>query len=454
LGRAPFDASAYYADAAVQERIREYCGASVRRAPTCTWISQLVPEGFATWEATPRHRADALPALFARGWDISRSLLDVRSLLVHVELDYMNPAAPADALLWPDRVFAAMEPIYRVVCGELRRLDLPLLDVMTGRGYHFTGRVPLSSVVVARLSALGDGTGRRRELAHRGFGLLAEYLAHRVLQLAAPSALPIVLNGTEVGAGGAGREAISIDLSEYGDPVGVRQLRVAFGTYQSHRIRPDVFGAPAAESVPILVAVPRRGRPLSWMLEHARSTRQAAALARTESAAVPIVTTGVGNLLTEYESSELRRFHRDFRAITPHAPAAWADTYDRIEEGGLPPCVGTSIRHPNDALLKPTVLQHVTRFLMAEGWHPRHIAGLVWSKYAREYAWGERWHRLDPAARAEFDVRVFSGLVAMRLDEAVDFNCVSAQEKGLCPGISCTHDLRVDRRRLLRQVAL
>jgi hypothetical protein len=55
----------------------------------------------------------------------------------------------------------------------------------------------------------------------------------------------------------------------------------------------------------------------------------------------------------------------------------------------------------------------------------------------------------DAGTRAEFDVRVFAGLVAAGIDRAVDFNCRSAQEKGLCPSEPCVHDLRVDQRRLL-----
>ena len=47
------------------------------------------------------------------------------------------------------------------------------------------------------------------------------------------------------------------------------------------------------------------------------------------------------------------------------------------------------------------------------------------------------------------DVRVFAGLLATGVDRAIDFNCRSAQEKGLCPAASCDHDLRIDQHRLL-----
>jgi hypothetical protein len=54
--------------------------------------------------------------------------------------------------------------------------------------------------------------------------------------------------------------------------------------------------------------------------------------------------------------------------------------------------------------------------------------------------------------RAEFDVRVFAGLVATGLDRMVDFNCVSAREKNICPDVGCPHDRRVLRERALGRV--
>jgi hypothetical protein len=42
-------------------------------------------------------------------------------------------------------------------------------------------------------------------------------------------------------------------------------------------------------------------------------------------------------------------------------------------------------------------------------------------------------------------------MVITGLDQGVDFNCRSAQEKGLCPGAVCTHDLRAERDRLFPQ---
>lgn len=89
---------------------------------------------------------------------------------------------------------------------------------------------------------------------------------------------------------------------------------------------------------------------------------------------------------------------------------------------------------------------------MAEGMPPRHVAAVVRARYGADHNWGTRWSWMDAQARAEFDVRVFAGMLATGADRAIDFNCRSAQEKGLCPGGWCGRDLRVERARLLEVV--
>jgi hypothetical protein len=163
---------------------------------------------------------------------------------------------------------------------------------------------------------------------------------------------------------------------------------------------------------------------------------------------MPIAGDGVARLAEDYAESSLARFHHVYYSTDAHPPTDWPRTYDRLNLSALPPCVATPLAFPNDLLLRPEHLQHVTRYLMSEGWAPRHIAGLVWSRYEKDFRWGARWSYLSPRARAEFDVRVFAGMIATGLDEGVDFNCRSAQEKRLCPPPACPRDLRVFRDRL------
>lgn len=457
----------YYRDPAVRTRVGEFCGASATSQPTCAFVTPLCPGPLTRWETAEHLPPTALDRAFDLGCDLARSMWDTASLIVHLDVDYFENTLAGDALLRPGHAFLRLEPVFRTIRFELARLELPLLDVMTGRGYQFTGRIPIDADVIDRLADLGrpaacrgletarGGPDARRDEAFVGMGMVLEHLAHEIVRRATPStAVPIVVNGTDVGKGGIGRESASIDLSYSGDLLESRHLRVAFGTYQNHLFRPDIFGRDTAARVPALAAVPRRDRPLVWMLEHARGLGQARTLAERESVALPNVTDGMERLVEEYLLSPVSEAHHDFYAITPHPPEAWINTYDRLDTRSLPSCVGWPLLHPNDALMKPAAVQHVTRTLLSLGWHPRHVAGLMRSKFARDYGWGDRWTRMDPVRRADYDVRVFFTLIAAGLDEAIDFNCVSAQEKGLCPRGTCGHNLRDDRARLLQGVVL
>ena len=460
----------YYRNPSVRARIREYCGLERGGRGSCVFVSAAFPADVPPtgWSLDPRFPPDDLDALLDRGADIFRSTWDRDSLPFCIDVDYLNATLLGHAFARPDEAFARLEPTYAVVVELLRDYGIETLALMTGKGYQFTGRVPLDSPVIHELADLvpdvpdwhdtlaarlppwiADRLAAVHSRAYVATGMAAEYLAHQVIRRGAPrSPIPLVLNGTQVGIGPTGRDAVSIDLSFAGDPLDVRHMRVAFGGYQQHRFRPDIYGAEVAALGP-LITVPRRDTPLDAMLSGPRQADGAARLAEGGSAHIPVSSTGLRGLIAEYRQSPLARFHQSFSATRPHGPEAWPDTYDRLQPADLPPCVAAPLLAPNDMLLKPEHLQHVTRFLLSEGWAPSHVAGLVWSRYARDFAWGDRWTYLSPRARAEFDVRVFAGMVRTGLDRGVDFNCRSAQEKGLCPSNGCPHDLRVSRDRLL-----
>ncbi len=457
----------YYRAPAVRQRIREYCGASGRAPVTAVFLAGMTAGAQVDWNHAPRFPPGDLDRLMRAGADLSRSMWDRRDLLVHLDIDYQNVDRPGEAFEHPGDAFLKMEPTRRAVQDLLDAFDLPLMAIMTGRGYHFTGRVGLASPLVASLAALvptpswiATCSERRPPWAratvtpklaraYTGLGLLIEYFAHLVIQSAVPhSHLPVVVNGTVVGPDPWGRECVSLDFTYAGDPLDIRHLRVAFGAYQMHRFRPDVMG-PAASTSPPLIAVPLASRSVMDVLQTGREPEAAADIAAHASAEIPIVADGIGRLLDAYRASALFRFHQDFYAAGPPPPSSWPEASDHLDLHALVPCVRSAIAAPNDLLLKPEHVQHVTRYLLSRGWHPRRIACLVHSRYAKDFGWGNRWTRMDAQTRAEFDVRVFAGMVATGLDQGIDFNCRSAQEKGLCPGEACTHDLRSDRDRLL-----
>ena len=459
----------YYAQPRVRARIVEYCGGADGTPPTAAYVAALSRKGgtgpfWPSWEDVPRVPASQIDTLWAASADLARSLWDTEQLIFMIELDYQNTDAPAEPFRHPADVFCKLEPAYQAALSVFQQLQLDVPAVATGRGYHFTGAIPLADPLVDRLAAMVPHTpdwyagidarrpkgvtaamSERQARAATGLGCLIEFAAHLILDRAADSAIPVMFNGTPVGLRSAvGRESVSIDFSHVGDPLDVRHVRVPFSTYQWHRLRPDIFGQQTATMIPPIAVVPRGRHSLLTPLMQGRDLGAASRAAARARPVLPNVARGVEHLLARYRASSLGRLHErldaDMRADgAAHPPL----------ERALPPCMTAALTRPNDLLLKPEHLQHLVRGLMSHGWRPAAIARRVQSAYAADHSWGDRWTtHMDTTTRATFETRVFSGMIGAGRDPLVDFNCVSAQEKGLCPRVPCTHDLRRDRERL------
>ena len=111
-----------------------------------------------------------------------------------------------------------------------------------------------------------------------------------------------------------------------------------------------------------------------------------------------------------------------FYSQEQHPAELWPETYDRQPLEILPACARVALETPNDLLLRPAFIRRLVRVMLALGWHPRHIAGLICSKYRRDFGWTQ-FVNVDPATRADFYTRVFAGLFAAGTDDLVDFNC-------------------------------
>ena len=239
--------SEYYADPFVRLRIREYCGGTADRRPTCVYFAAVrgIDGPQTSWDRAARFPVDAYAMLLGGGADVARSMWDRSNLLVHLDIDYQNIDVPAEPYHHTAEVFFKLEPVYRATQHVLRRFDLPLLAVMTGRGYHFTGRVPLESTVVDDLAAIAVDMPRwastvaerrppwtsaaiapRHARAYTGVGMLMEFLAHQVmLRARRHTPVPIVLNGTVVGSGLAGRECVSLDVADIERVARIRHIK-------------------------------------------------------------------------------------------------------------------------------------------------------------------------------------------------------------------------------------
>ncbi|HEY5753306.1 MAG TPA: hypothetical protein VIT21_09165 [Chthoniobacterales bacterium] len=409
-----------------------------------------------------------LPILFQEDADICRSLWDRDSLLADLDLEYVNFDQPAAAYLDPERAFGFQDPVARTVERLLLTFGIAPLHNLSGRGHHFIWRIRQNSAVFSRLAGLGRGTSSLWEISARshepdgtsvsyklasafaGLGLVMEYLAHRIRELAAPLCnIPVELTAVETDYGAQEREMISVDISEYGDPLHSRLVRVPFSHYLKPRHQRWLLGEELVRNLPALFCIPLF--EMDWRLGVAamRDPELTAELATRASTRIPDNTEAMENLVDEYEGSTLSDFHGWFYSQEHEPPERWPETYDRTPMEILPSCARTILTNPNELLLHPASMRLITRVMLALGWHPRHIAGLIRSKFEHDYGWGSQWLDTDPATRADFYTRLFAGLFVTGRDDLADFNCQSSQEGGTCLIADCPGNLALFRRSAL-----
>lgn len=454
----------YYNCPAVQKRLAEYCGGQTVDPESFTTeylsgMSETLKLDRFSEEYFFSTSRSSFFWLLEQGVDLFRAAWDRDATIGLLDVEYFSLTYPGEAYFNPERIFTLMEPLYRRIQRTFHRFGIQPLAIMTGQGYHFVFKVNFASRVHAHLIELGriekslitkynSPNGRRTRpvplgvgFAFDGMGRLLEYLAHLLVRDMGEhcNGIPVVCTDTAVGGK---REAIALDLSMYGDPLYTRDIRCPFSTYQKHKLLIGKFGERAAAEIPVLVTLPRSGSmKLQRLLRLRQDLAASQKFAATAENRIPESSAGVKNLMRAYRASKLYKFHRYFDSTEHDRPDSWPATYDRFDLGAIPPCAGYCLRFPNDNILKPTNLQTLVRVLMKQGWHPKHIAGLVRSKLERDHGWGRQWVRYDPATRANFYVRLFAGLLATGLDREIDLNCLSHAEKGYCLQPHCGFNL-------------
>ena len=456
--RPPRTGAHAHALTAVQARMLEFLGGPSLERSAAVYVA-AADERSGPLRYPPRPPATLWRSV-ERGCEVYRSLWDRASLIVHLDVEYVNFDFPCEPYLSPERAFAAQRPVVESIRHELSRLGIAALQLVTGRGHHFVWRVRRATKAYHRLVQLGrvpryleeryrqvegpNGENVELELgaAFSGLGLVMEYLAHRVQRAAGPrSPVPVQLTAVAAGPSERGREVVSIDISEYGDPLHTRAIRLPFSPYLKLQQQREVMGELHVEALPPLWVIPAEGLSERDALQTMRDPLAVEALAERCHTRIPDASAGTHRLALEYAGGRLARFHDWFYQQEPDPPQAWPETYDLLPADALPPCIRIILEQPNDLLLTPTGMQLVVRTLLGLGWHPRHVAGLLRSKFERDYAWGGMWEHYSPGARADFYTRLFAGLVVAGEDELVDFNCQSSREKGYCLDSSCTANL-------------
>jgi hypothetical protein len=413
---------AFYRSRVVRDRILEYCGAEDSRLPTAWGMAGYGgARGLSGADGSPVScpSVDPLRCLLEQGADVTRCLGDDRASLVLLDIDYVNHEDPSEAYRDPALCFETLEPVYRAAEAWFHSCGLRPLVIMTRQGYHLAGRVILDSQAHDLLVSLGrigepmKGKYLRYGLertdapkmgrAHEAIGRLLEYTGHRVIERLQKDGFEVPVKLADLPPEGGGR-FVCLDLSAHADPLYLRFVRTAYSSHQ----KAIVAGLPVP--VPFTFTLPRRGRTVATLLRARENPEEAMDLAQEDRADVPIF--GSAPLLRwieDYRRSRLALFHELFDDGWHDEPQEWDRTYDRLDPASLVPEAGWALSNPNPQLLKPSGLRSVVLDLRRKGWHPRSIAGLIRSKFERDYGWGDYWYRYDAASRADFYVRVICG---------------------------------------------
>ena len=454
----------YYGNRTVHQRMYEFLGGSNPRNATAAYIVGNDGRSCYSEPAPP----SLLPDFLRAGLEVERALWDRSSLIADIDLEYENFDYPAAPWLDRERTFGLQEPVADAALQVLGQAGLAPLALVSGRGFHLVWATNRNSPAFHRLARLGHvppslearyaqvrspaGAAVDADLgrAYAGLSLLLEFAGHRVLAASAANCpVPVQITSIEVGPGIHGREIVSFDLSEYGDPLDTRHIRLPFSAYLKPRRLEWALGEEGVRALLPIFEIPLAGLSLGQAIKVARDPEQVLELAHSFFPThIPDQSESMERLLDEYEASELAEFHREF----------YSEPWDQVQNlsnalsiSDVPPCVTWLVDHPNDWLLKPAAMQHLARVLTAVGWRPRAIAQLIHSCYERDCSWGLAWERLDPFNRAIFYTRLFTGMIATGVDKLIDLNCVSHRDKGYCMVPECRSNLVSYRNLLLER---
>lgn len=434
--------SNFYDDPAVHQRLAEFLGGRSLSEPTAIYITGA--DGNHQRPHPVKAAAD-LPDFLERGEDIARSLLDSQSVIAHLDIEYANFDSPAECFLQPERTFGLQQPVIDTIEELLLGFGIRPLHLLTGQGHHFIWRIDRRADAITRLTNLIPDGLRSSHVSHNpcygaieesgvqafaGLGLVMEFLALQIKSRASPGTeIPVEITALHVGAKpGTMRELVSIDLSEYGDPLWTRAVRMPFTRYHKPWKNGLARALGIENKIPRLFTIPLHEMDLLTALRVRRNEEATLALARRACVRIPEQSPGMNRLIDTYLRSAARRFHEIYyetRVDSRMSIDAWLCR--------LPPCARHVIEQPNDLLLKPAGIQLVARCLLALGLPPRQISALVASIFKdRRHAWDQHWEYYSPELRADFYTRLFCCQVATGIDQGIDFNCVSTQEKGFC----------------------
>ncbi len=457
----------YYNRPDVKRRMLEFLGGTRPNEVSSVYIARCCDA--ANDRFLPEEPA-ALHYFLENQHDIGRSLWDKKSVILHLDMDYVNYDFPGEAYVYPDRVFDLLEPVSRAVTDLLAEYHITPLHMISGRGHHFIWRVGAASDDAAQLAQLDhtpkEGLLRYAQVrgpkeetlsahlgsAFHGAGFMMEYLTHRIIEKCRDQCrIPLYAASQLVAPQEHGRELICLDISEYADQLDTRVVRLPFSAYlkpwQNRMLTEDLKSL-----VPDMVPVPCNRLETKEAVATMRDLAKAADLAGGTHTWIPQQDGTCGKLIDDYQASPLAAFHTWFYSKPPQPPKQWPHTYDKAIDGIPVECVRDILQHPNPRLLEPACMRLVVCGLLGMDWHPSDIAGLMRSRYEKNFGWGRYWYVYEAVSRSEFFVRLFAGLIAAGRDNLADMTCEQSRRMGICSrngtppcGLSACRDHALER---------
>ena len=140
----------------VRQRIIEYLGGSQLENATCLFLGRLDPLNPSKVDRQPPAH---LHSILNESCELARSLEDRVSMLIHLDIEYVNFDDPAAAFLDPQRTFLLQEPLIQAIEGRLLAFGIHYLHVVTGQGHHFVWKIRRFSPIaeaIARWAMVSD----------------------------------------------------------------------------------------------------------------------------------------------------------------------------------------------------------------------------------------------------------------------------------------------------------
>ena len=415
-----------------------------------------------------------LEVMLEAGLDIFASLWRTDSTVGVIDIEYFNHRNKGRAITDPGYALWELRPIIEQFLFQFAQYEMPYLALVTGQGVQLLFKVPFTDPVHERLVWLGghdeqslleryempyDGKRQRpvpwyASLGSKGMFRVILKMSNDVMkQLQArremgEMILPTVYSDIHMGDPthglfGEGPEGISIDLTCYGDPLHMRDHRAPFSTHQKQRADnryTEVYWAPLKLTLPFWSLDEYDAIALKRIEEVemcATDFEYAAALAERVDCQIPTAAWAVDRVIDNIVDSPLGSFFEYFDCEHHNHHWDWDSTYfNPTVLDDLPPCVCHSLAYPEPHLLKPTNLQRLVRVLDSMGWHPKHIGGLIFSRYT-SMSWGY----YNAEKRANYWAEQYAAPIFDGTDDKRYMSCIEEQQRNFCIQPFCGYAL-------------